>query len=161
MSRRLLRAAPSIGGLTLLAAGCWPTSASSRAETDCVAEGAVAEAYRRGARATPATYDAHAQLDTAPDAVTRVKGCILLHLVSRYDSVNGGLPATLQSLVPQVDIDSQRISATEWYEDGWRRPLMWRVVATGAQLSSRGPDGLQATADDVTFPTVKAETVGP
>lgn len=161
MCRSLLRAAPGIGGLALLAAGCWPTSASSRAETDCVAEGAVAEAYRRGARATPATYDAHAQLDTDPDAATRVKGCILLHLVSRYDSINGGLPATLQSLVPQVDVDSQRISATEWYEDGWRRPFMWSVVATGAKLSSRGPDGLEGTADDIAFPAVQAEKAVP
>lgn len=99
------------------------------------------------------TYDAHARIDTSAVAMTEVKGCIVLKMVAAFSSKRGGAPPTLLDAALRADsFNPIEPPSVEWKTDGWRRVFEYQVT-TGAmfRLTSRGPDGIANTNDDVTF----------
>jgi hypothetical protein len=98
------------------------------------------------------TYDAHARIDTSAVAMTEVKGCILIKMLTEFSLKRGALPSTLDEVLQADSIRPVQPPTSEWKSDGWRRVFEYEVSSNGTlRLVSRGPDGTANTKDDVSF----------
>jgi len=133
------------------AVACTGPQGAVQQSPDCDAVRSREERQRREPAERTATYDHHAQFDTAPLPLTETKGCVLMHWVARWDSANGSPPESLGTLLEATPSHEYSFPEFEWREDGWRRPFAYVHTASTVLVWSYGPDGVDNTGDEIRF----------